>query len=111
MVRKKVPLSLYIPEPKWRAGDPVDFRGMTIPPAGAAARPPVDCTAEETQALAHGLIRVLDEEGAALQAARKRLKALASLDAATRRQRLYAFLARRGYESDVVRRVLAEVLR
>jgi regulatory protein len=52
----------------------------------------------------------LDEHGAALAAAQKRLRALASLDPATRRQRLYAFLARRGYESDVVRRVLKEVL-
>jgi regulatory protein len=53
----------------------------------------------------------LDEEGAAMEAARKRLRALASLEPAKRRQRLYAYLARRGYESDVVRRVLAEVLR
>lgn len=52
----------------------------------------------------------LDEHGAALAAAQKRLRALSSLDPSTRRQRLYAFLARRGYESDVVRRVLKEVL-
>lgn len=52
----------------------------------------------------------LDEHGAALAAAQKRLRALRSLDPSTRRQRLYAFLARRGYESDVVRRVLKEVL-
>lgn len=52
----------------------------------------------------------LDEYGAALAAAQKRVRALASLDPAKRRQRLYAFLARRGYESDVVRRVLSEVL-
>jgi regulatory protein len=53
----------------------------------------------------------LDEHGAALAAAQKRLRSLASLDPQVRRQRLYAFLARRGYESDVVRRVLTEVLR
>jgi regulatory protein len=52
----------------------------------------------------------LDEYGAALAAAQKRLRALSSLDAAKRRQRLYAFLARRGYESDVIRKVLGEVL-
>ena len=52
-----------------------------------------------------------DEYGAALAAAEKRMRALGSLEPAKRRQRLYAFLARRGYESDVVRRVLAEVLR
>jgi regulatory protein len=52
----------------------------------------------------------LDEYGAALAAAQKRLRSLASLDPATRRQRLYAFLARRGYDGDVVRRVLKETL-
>ena len=52
----------------------------------------------------------LDEYGAALAVAQKRVRTLRALDAAKRRQRLYAFLARRGYESDVVRRVLAEVL-
>jgi 2-oxoisovalerate dehydrogenase E1 component alpha subunit len=64
--RKKVSLSLHIPEPPWRPGDPVDFRGMEIPPAGGAARPPIDCSAEDTYDLAVGLIRVLDEEGAAV---------------------------------------------
>lgn len=53
----------------------------------------------------------LDEYGAALAAAQKRVRALSSIEPAKRRQRLYAFLARRGYESDVVRRVLTEVLR
>jgi regulatory protein len=53
----------------------------------------------------------LDEYGAALAAAQKRLRALSSLEPAKRRQRLYAFLARRGYETDVVRRVVTEVLR
>jgi regulatory protein len=52
----------------------------------------------------------LDEFGAALIAARKRVRALSSVDPARRRQRLYAFLARRGYEHDVVRRVVTEVL-
>jgi 2-oxoisovalerate dehydrogenase E1 component alpha subunit len=66
VVRKTAPLSLYIPEPKWRPGDPVDFRGMRIPAAGTAPRPDVGCPAEETQPLAHGLIRVLDEDGAAV---------------------------------------------
>lgn len=51
-----------------------------------------------------------DEYGAARAIAEKRLPAMRSLDATVQRQRLYAFLARRGYESGVVRRVLAEVL-
>lgn len=53
----------------------------------------------------------LDEYGSALAAAEKRMRALSSLDAAKKRQRLYAFLARRGFETDVVRRVIAEVIR
>lgn len=52
----------------------------------------------------------LDEYGAALEGARRRVRALSSLDHATRRRRLYAWLARRGYEPDVVARVVREVL-
>jgi regulatory protein len=52
----------------------------------------------------------LDETGAALEAARKRARALSSLDPRVRRQRLHAFLARRGYTGDTVRKVLKEVL-
>ena len=51
----------------------------------------------------------LDEYGAALAAAEKRLRALQSLEPVKRRQRLYAFLARRGYEGEVIRRVIAEL--
>jgi len=51
----------------------------------------------------------LDEYGAALAAAEKRLRALRSLEPVKRRQRLYAFLARRGYEGEVIRRVIAEL--
>lgn len=53
----------------------------------------------------------LDEEGAALNAAQKRMRALSSLEPAVQRQRLFAYLARRGFESDVVRRVIAAVMR
>lgn len=53
----------------------------------------------------------LDEEGAALQAAQKRMRSLSSLEPAVQRQRLYAYLARRGFEGDVVRRVIAAVMR
>ena len=53
----------------------------------------------------------LDEEGAALHAAEKRMRALRSLEPAQQRQRLYAYLARRGFESEVVRKVIASILR
>ena len=63
------------------------------------------------QAIAETLEEVeLDEEGAARAAAEKRLRALRSYDAETRRKRLYAFLARRGYAPDVVSRVIRDVM-
>lgn len=52
----------------------------------------------------------LDEHAAALAAARKRAQSLQSLDRQTARRRLHGYLARRGYASDVVYRVLREVL-
>lgn len=52
----------------------------------------------------------LDEAGAARVVAEKRLRALRSYDVATRRKRLYAFLARRGYSPDVVARVIRELM-
>lgn len=53
----------------------------------------------------------LDEEGAARMAAEKRMRALRSYDAPTQKQRLYAFLARRGYSPDVISRVVRDVMR
>ncbi len=65
-MKNTVSLSLHIPEPAWRPGDPVDFRGMRAPPAGVLPRPDIRCGAEDTHDLAHGLIRVLDDEGEAV---------------------------------------------
>jgi regulatory protein len=48
--------------------------------------------------------RVIVEE-----AARKKLRALAGLDPAVQRRRLYAFLARRGYDLDDIRAAIAAV--
>jgi regulatory protein len=52
----------------------------------------------------------VDEDAIIERVARKKLRTLARLDAPTRRRRLYAFLARRGYESDDIRRVMGELL-
>lgn len=52
----------------------------------------------------------LDEQEAALRLARRRVRSLASLDPRKQRQRLYAFLARRGYDPDIVSRVVSTVL-
>lgn len=52
----------------------------------------------------------LDESDAALGLARRRVRAMRGLDPRKQRQRLYAFLARRGYELDIVARVVSRVL-
>jgi regulatory protein len=52
----------------------------------------------------------VDQDEIVERFARKKLRSLGTLDAATRRRRLYAFLARRGHEGDVIRRVMATVL-
>jgi regulatory protein len=52
----------------------------------------------------------VDEEALAEAAARKKVRTLAGEDALTRRRRLYGYLARRGHDGDVIRRVLGRVL-
>ena len=39
------PLSLYVPEPRFRPGDPVDFAHFDVPPAGAQPAPASRTTA------------------------------------------------------------------
>lgn len=56
------PLSLHVPEPPFRPGDPVDYSFLKIPPAGAQPRPDEACAAEDTHPLCHDLIRVLDDD-------------------------------------------------
>ncbi len=53
------PLSLHVPEPKYRPGDMVDYSDLVIPPAGAQQRPDEACPAAETQPLCFDMIRVL----------------------------------------------------
>lgn len=51
----------------------------------------------------------IDPLASALTVARKRWSALASFDAVTRKRRLYAFLARRGFNPDEIRKLMREV--
>ncbi|MDB5423990.1 MAG: hypothetical protein JWQ29_1406 [Phenylobacterium sp.] len=60
------PLSLHIPAPKWRPGDAADYSDWALPAAGSAPRPPVDADPAQMRDLAYDLIRVLDDEGAAV---------------------------------------------
>ena len=52
----------------------------------------------------------LDELGAATAVAERRMRSLRTLDAATQRRRLYAFLARRGYESHIIATVVRRLV-
>ena len=60
------PLSLHVPEPKFRPGDAVDFADVDVPPAGAARRPDTADDAQGFTDLAYTLVRVLDENGKAV---------------------------------------------
>jgi regulatory protein len=52
----------------------------------------------------------IDEAESIDRVARKKLRMLTKVDDATRRRRLYAFLARRGYDSDDITQVLQTLL-
>ena len=62
------PFDLHIPEPSARPGDKPDFSHLVIPPAGALPRPEPDtgASSEIFRETAHGLIRVLDDQGHAV---------------------------------------------
>src|SRR3546814_20978978 len=60
------PLSLHVPEPRFRPGDAVDYSDLRIDPAGAVQRPPIDASARGMSDLAYALVRVLDDEGRAV---------------------------------------------
>ena len=59
-------LRLHVPEPSGRPGCETDFSYLHVSPAGAVRRPPTDTTPRETNDLAYGLVRVLDEDGRAV---------------------------------------------
>ncbi len=54
-------LSLHIPEPTRRPGEPPDFSGLRPSPPGNVDRPDVGVEASAIRDLAYGLIRVLDD--------------------------------------------------
>jgi 2-oxoisovalerate dehydrogenase E1 component alpha subunit len=60
------PLSLHVPEPRFRPGDEVDFGDIAVPPAGAARRPDTADAPSSFHELAYSLVRVLDDEGKAV---------------------------------------------
>ena len=82
---KDGPLSLHIPEARFRPGDTPDFGYLHLPKPGEAKRPPVHAKASATRDLADGLVRVIDDSGKAVgpwdpkiapETARKALRAM-----------------------------------
>ncbi|HLJ70555.1 MAG TPA: hypothetical protein VKU03_04515, partial [Roseiarcus sp.] len=62
----KPPLSLHIPEPKFRPGQKVDFSGLRISEPGEIRRPPIDVAPRDIRDLADGVIRVMNDRGEAV---------------------------------------------
>jgi 2-oxoisovalerate dehydrogenase E1 component alpha subunit len=62
----QLPLELQVPEPPARPGDEPDFSHITVPAAGSVAKPPMDVAAGDTHDHAGTIIRVLDDDGAAV---------------------------------------------
>ena len=60
------PLSLHVPEPKFRPGDAVDFGEVEIPAAGPRGRPDSADDARSFTDLAYAMVRVLDDDGRAV---------------------------------------------
>jgi len=59
------PSRLHVPSASSRPGQKPDFSQLHIPSPGAQTKPGLDVPALDTAPLAHGLIRVLDDEGIA----------------------------------------------
>jgi 2-oxoisovalerate dehydrogenase E1 component alpha subunit len=64
--RNLPPLTLHVPEPRFRPGDVADFSDIVVPAAGATGRPDENAAAGSMREMAYGLVRVLDDTGAAV---------------------------------------------
>src|SRR5687768_5818596 len=63
---RNAPLTLRIPEPAARPGEPVNFSKLRLSAPGAVRRPSLDTEARSMHDLAYELIRVLDDNGNAV---------------------------------------------
>lgn len=57
---------LTFPHPPARPNEPADFSTMAVPEAGLLPVPPLDLSPQDAQPFAHGLVRVLDDDGHAV---------------------------------------------
>src|SRR6516164_10119998 len=53
---------LHVPAAPARPGGRPDFSYLRLSPPGAMPRPPIDAKAADIESLAHGLVRVLDDQ-------------------------------------------------
>ena len=67
-MKKDGPLRLHIPEAHFRPGDVTDFSYLQLPKAGESRRPEIDAKASTARDLSYGLVRVLDDDCAAVGA-------------------------------------------
>ena len=95
--RNLPPLDLYVPEPKYRPGDEVDFSDIRILPAGETRRPDIAVGHHEINDLAYGLVRVLDEDCKAVGPWDPKL------DSATLRKMLEAMVLTRAFDNRMFR--------
>lgn len=91
------PLSLHVPEPRFRPGDKVDYSHIAVPPAGDQPRPDETCEASETHPLCLDLVRVLGEDDKAHGAWDPRL------DAETMRRMLRTMALTRAFDDRMYR--------
>src|SRR4051812_45823254 len=91
------PLALHIPAHHPAPGEAPDFRDVPRFPAGIVERPAIDAPAQQTHPLADKLIRVLDDDGAAVGAWDPKL------DADTLRRGLRAMMLTRAYDERMFR--------
>ena len=90
-------LQLHVPEPPARPGQKPDFSWVRVPPAGSLPRPDIAVAPHDIREHAYGLIRVLDEQGAAIGGWDPRL------DAATLERGLRTMLKVRAYDERLLR--------
>ena len=87
------PLRLHVPEPSARPGQQTDFSYLHLSRAGEVRRPPLDVAPADTADLASALVRVLDDDGAAVG------PWAAQLDVEQLRRGLRAMLKTRAYDA------------
>ncbi len=65
-MQNRPPLTLHVPEPKFRPGDQADFSNIVVPDPDPAPPPSEASAPADLHPFAYGLVRVLDGEGAAV---------------------------------------------